>query len=168
MMMGKEILRRPQDCRLIKRTVFSPAVIHHRKRGCYRNPRFIGNKKSPANERRFENGVKNSNDLVIGRVRILKRGESPQTKAAVEIERKARRISADDVITSRINRVGSDTLMMEDDDDGGVGGGVEMNMYAGSAFSMSPSPKSLPLPSFFNKTVDDSATRGLRRLLRLD
>jgi hypothetical protein len=49
--------------------------------------------------------------------------------------------------------------------------------YAGSAFSLSPSPRSLPLPSFFNKKqqnngiskpVDDSATRDLRRLLRLD
>ncbi|KZV52033.1 hypothetical protein F511_43271 [Dorcoceras hygrometricum] len=48
--------------------------------------------------------------------------------------------------------------------------------YAGSAFSLSPSPRSLPLPSFFKKHVedgeakvfDDSATRDLRRLLRLD
>ncbi|WOH12928.1 hypothetical protein DCAR_0832437 [Daucus carota subsp. sativus] len=45
--------------------------------------------------------------------------------------------------------------------------------YAGSAFSMSPSPSSLPLPTFFTKggvkAVDDSAaTRDLRRLLRLD
>ncbi|KAK4425789.1 hypothetical protein Salat_1772900 [Sesamum alatum] len=52
------------------------------------------------------------------------------------------------------------------------------DMYAGSACSQSPSPRSLPLPSFFNKkqqndsiddkSYDDSATRDLRRLLRLD
>ncbi|KAF5736904.1 hypothetical protein HS088_TW14G01059 [Tripterygium wilfordii] len=45
------------------------------------------------------------------------------------------------------------------------------DVYAGSAFAMSPSPSSLPLPSFSKKkqlTVDDSATRDLRRLLRLD
>lgn len=52
------------------------------------------------------------------------------------------------------------------------------DMYAGSAFSLSPSPRSLPLPSFFNKKqqedskiinpFDDPATRDLRRLLRLD
>ncbi|KAF5752245.1 hypothetical protein HS088_TW01G00153 [Tripterygium wilfordii] len=45
------------------------------------------------------------------------------------------------------------------------------DVYAGSAFAMSPSPSSLPLPSFSKKkqlAVDDSATRGLRRLLRLD
>ncbi|XP_058758710.1 uncharacterized protein LOC131631960 [Vicia villosa] len=50
---------------------------------------------------------------------------------------------------------------------------VKSDKYAGSAFSMSPSPSALPLPSFlmkkqFSATVDDSATRDLRRLLRLD
>lgn len=51
------------------------------------------------------------------------------------------------------------------------------DVYAGSAFALSPSPRSLPLPSFFNKKQgdfvkinhsDDPATRDLRRLLRLD
>lgn len=45
------------------------------------------------------------------------------------------------------------------------------DVYAGSAFFVSPEPSSLPLPSFSKKKmapVDDSATRGLRRLLRLD
>ncbi|XP_004508328.1 uncharacterized protein [Cicer arietinum] len=47
------------------------------------------------------------------------------------------------------------------------------DMYAGSAFAMSPSPSALPLPSFMTKkqsleTFDDSATRDLRRLLRID
>ncbi|KAK9077749.1 hypothetical protein SSX86_006086 [Deinandra increscens subsp. villosa] len=47
--------------------------------------------------------------------------------------------------------------------------------YAGSGFFHSPSPKSLPFPSFFNKKQDDSmamvadreATEHLCRLLRL-
>ncbi|CAH1429504.1 unnamed protein product [Lactuca virosa] len=51
--------------------------------------------------------------------------------------------------------------------------------YAGSGFFHSPSPRSLPLPSFFNKKqdsmamaadhdgFDDSATKHLRQLLRL-
>ena len=52
-----------------------------------------------------------------------------------------------------------------------------VDVYAGSAFSLSPSPRSVPLPSFFNKKsddgkiispLDDPATRDLRRLLRLD
>ncbi|KAF9618284.1 hypothetical protein IFM89_000919 [Coptis chinensis] len=46
-------------------------------------------------------------------------------------------------------------------------------IYAGSAFFSSPSPRKLPLPSFSKKTstfvVDDElATKDLRRLLRLD
>nr|GMD77387.1 proline-rich nuclear receptor coactivator [Ipomoea batatas] len=53
------------------------------------------------------------------------------------------------------------------------------DVYAGSGFSNSPSPRSLPLSSFFNNankkqdgsdttSFDDSATRDLRRLLRLE
>ncbi|KAJ1269248.1 hypothetical protein BS78_07G196300 [Paspalum vaginatum] len=45
-------------------------------------------------------------------------------------------------------------------------------VYAGPAFSTSPEPSSLPLPHFPAKKqaalVDDDATRGLRRILRLD
>ncbi|KAL9237694.1 hypothetical protein vseg_012214 [Gypsophila vaccaria] len=44
-------------------------------------------------------------------------------------------------------------------------------VYAGSAFVVSPSPESVPLPSFSMKvptTVDCSATRDLRRLLGLE
>ncbi|PNX57509.1 hypothetical protein L195_g050438 [Trifolium pratense] len=46
------------------------------------------------------------------------------------------------------------------------------DVYAGSAFAMSPSPSALPIPSFQRKfaspvVVDDSATRDLRRLLRI-
>lgn len=39
--------------------------------------------------------------------------------------------------------------------------------YAGPAFSASPSPRALPLPTFPSKNPD-AATRDLRRLLRLD
>ncbi|KAF8392509.1 hypothetical protein HHK36_022852 [Tetracentron sinense] len=50
---------------------------------------------------------------------------------------------------------------------------VRCDVYAGSACSLSPSPSSLPLPSFFTKKenlaiFEDSATKDLRRLLRLD
>lgn len=51
-------------------------------------------------------------------------------------------------------------------------------IYAGPAFSLSPSPSALPLPSFSSRKTDQdgaaagshhqSATRDLRRLLRLD
>ncbi|KAJ6355900.1 hypothetical protein OIU78_004097 [Salix suchowensis] len=45
------------------------------------------------------------------------------------------------------------------------------DVYAGSAFAVSPAPSSLPLPSFSKKKqvpTDDAATRDLRRLLRLE
>lgn len=45
------------------------------------------------------------------------------------------------------------------------------DIYAGSAFAVSPAPSSLPLPSFSKKkhlSFDDLATRDLRRLLQLD
>ncbi|EHA8592448.1 hypothetical protein COCNU_contig69526081G000010 [Cocos nucifera] len=49
------------------------------------------------------------------------------------------------------------------------------DVYAGAAFANSPSPRALPLPRFWGRTsspaaivVDDSATRDLRRLLRLE
>ncbi|KAE8681178.1 hypothetical protein F3Y22_tig00111342pilonHSYRG00268 [Hibiscus syriacus] len=45
------------------------------------------------------------------------------------------------------------------------------DVYAGSAFVVSPAPSSVPLPTFSRKKkipIDNSATRDLRRLLRLD
>lgn len=45
------------------------------------------------------------------------------------------------------------------------------DMYAGSGFAVSPAPSSLPLPSFSKKkqaSIDDSATRDIKRLLRLE
>lgn len=48
-----------------------------------------------------------------------------------------------------------------------------LDEYAGSAFHLSPSPRALPLPSFSRTkeappAVDSSATKDLRRLLRLE
>ncbi|KAK6927601.1 hypothetical protein RJ641_006192 [Dillenia turbinata] len=48
---------------------------------------------------------------------------------------------------------------------------VPFYYYAGSAFSTSPPPSSLPMPSFCKLTMSNSdvtATSDLRRLLRLD
>ncbi|KAK9139515.1 hypothetical protein Scep_009196 [Stephania cephalantha] len=56
---------------------------------------------------------------------------------------------------------------------GSAGSVGSVDVYAGSAFSLSPSPRALPLPRFSTKrdgarVVDDSATKDLRRLLRLE
>lgn len=108
------------------------------------------------------------NDLP--RVTILRRGQSLDT-----------------IDASRLKRD------LENETRGGGGGGLMRDdVYAGSAFFVSPSPSSLPLPSFFNinnnnsnsnnngvnisnhstvmsnEEFHDSATRDLRRLLRLE
>ncbi|XP_050218638.1 uncharacterized protein LOC126669262 [Mercurialis annua] len=83
----------------------------------------------------------NSNNFLMEKVTILRRGES---------------------LDSAINSVEMIPKLP-------VTG--KCDMYAGSGFAVSPEPSSLPLPSFYKKQkapVDDSATRDLRRLLRLD
>jgi len=116
--------------------------------------------------------------FVKGQITILKRGEVPAT---------VRASAGNDLIVSGTERLGPHPAMVpkqiriNDPKTGNrsrslspkpVAGGLP-DMYAGSAFSVSPSPESLPLPSFSKKkqvpeTVDDSATRDLRRLLRLE
>ncbi|CAA6663494.1 unnamed protein product [Spirodela intermedia] len=56
-----------------------------------------------------------------------------------------------------------------------VAKGRKGEVYAGSAFTQSPSPRALPLPKFSSRrtvegeaVVDQSATRDLLRLLRLE
>ncbi|CDO98950.1 unnamed protein product [Coffea canephora] len=114
--------------------------------------------------RRSASGDELQNDLP--RVTILRRGQSLDTIDATRLERD-----------------------LEEETTGG-GGLVRDDVYAGSAFFVSPSPSSLPLPSFFNinngnsnnnsvnisnhitiinnEEFHDSATRDLRRLLRLE
>jgi hypothetical protein len=90
----------------------------------------------------------NNNNVFMEKVTILRRGES-----------------LDSAINSIETAKNSDLLGFRSPVTG------KCDMYAGSGFAMSPAPSSLPLPSFSkNKKapVDDSATRDLRRLLRLD
>lgn len=99
----------------------------------------------------------NNNLLSDENVRILRRGESLVSITAANVNSGA-----------GTGRLGPDpeTVMKQ------VRVGLP-DVYAGSAVTMSPSPRALPVPSFFKKGggekfVDDSATKDLRRLLRLD
>ncbi|XP_016496887.1 uncharacterized protein LOC107815772 [Nicotiana tabacum] len=162
--MGTEILR-PQDI-LIERFRVPPSAFHRRRSNFgnengYFNPR---NRKSvvrtekkklnnqpepPSITRRCASAVElrqaYNDGLEMGRVTILRRGESLNSLVQPEMLPKHIRV-----------------------------GLSSADVYAGSAFSNSPSPRALPLPSFFNKkqedfkSFDDSATRDLRRLLRLE
>ncbi|KAJ6430678.1 hypothetical protein OIU84_021964 [Salix udensis] len=117
---------------------------------------------------------------VVEKVTILRRGESLDSKikssetAAATVSLKKEQGNDGDLVVASTDRMGPDPKMVSKhvrvvDLRSPVAGNCDM--YAGSAFSVSPSPSSLPLPSFSKKKqlpIDDSATRDLRRLLRLD
>ncbi|XP_031252061.1 uncharacterized protein LOC116109960 [Pistacia vera] len=181
--MGTEILR-PQDC-LIERIRVPPAGLYSRRRNYgYFNPNYSSNsntrpnwkpavrhekpdqrrqraqsepsmskrstsvsddskmmiKRSNSDDRKTVRSSENKNDLLAEKVMILRRGESLDSKIKKEGTVAPRRMTG------------------------------KCDVYAGSAFAVSPEPSSLPLPSFFKKqiSVDDSATRDIKRLLRLE
>jgi len=121
-----------------------------------------------------------SDDLKTGRrslsmekVTILRRGESLDSN----IKSQALRKEGDGLVVMGTQRLGPDPRMVPKQirivDPRSPPMNGKCDMYAGSAFATSPAPSSLPLPSFSKKKqvsaiVDDSATRDLRRLLRLD
>ncbi|WCJ30360.1 hypothetical protein M5689_011925 [Euphorbia peplus] len=100
-----------------------------------------------------------SKDLVMGQVKILKRGEKIPTENDVVV----------DLDLGSTHRLGPDPLL--------VPTRIRLaetkaasGFYAGSAFVTSPPPSSLPLPAFFMKRtagIDDDATSDLRRILGL-
>lgn len=107
--------------------------------------------------------------MVMEKVTILRRGESLDSKLKSEALKK----EGDDLVVVGTQRLGPDPeklakqIRIVDFRSG-------RDVYAGSAFAMSPAPSALPLPSFSKRqvgaaaAVDDSATRDLRRLLRLE
>ncbi|KAL8100290.1 hypothetical protein AgCh_032515 [Apium graveolens] len=105
----------------------------------------------------------NNNMIRDGEVRILRRGESLVSIPAVNEN------SGGEMAVYGTGRLGPDPETVTKQVRVGLS-----DVYAGSAVTMSPSPRALPVPSFFKKGggsekfVDDSATKDLRRLLRLD
>ncbi|KAK4794677.1 hypothetical protein SAY86_012671 [Trapa natans] len=174
--MGTEVLR-PQDY-LNRRIGVSPAAFP-RRRTC-NNGSFSSNPKSnrkqqaarpdkmdrrsavsePAISKTSRCGdlrADSKSGLVMEKVTILRRGESLDSKLRSIGVKEQRRGLAPSRIPSAEARSPASC--------------GRCDMYAGSAFFASPEPSSLPLPSFPKKNLsdmDDSATRDLRRLLRLD
>ncbi|KAJ6989162.1 hypothetical protein NC653_021907 [Populus alba x Populus x berolinensis] len=188
--MGTEVLR-PQDC-LTERTRVSPC----RRRNYYygngngkfnRKPTAVRSDRSDQRKKQSEPSVSkksrsvddfvkiyknnSNNNKVMEKVTILRRGESLDSK--IKSSETEQGNGADMAVTST-DRLGPDPKMVSKqirivDLRSPVAGNGDI--YAGSAFSVSPPPSSLPLPLFSKKkhlSVDDSATRDLRRLLRLD
>lgn len=196
--MGTEILH-PQDI-LIERLRFNPPSISPRRKN---NPH---RKRSPPPPPKSEPSIskksaatatesKQAKNLTLGKVTILKRGESLDLKTKEENLKKIfsgnenlqktfsgelqssskdydtslkKTLSGGDLLLCGPTRLGPDPELVP----------IRLNdlkplsvrsdrVYAGSAFDLSPSPRKLPVPKFI-KAVDDSATKDLRRLLRLE
>lgn len=183
--MTTEVLR-PQDI-LIQRFTVSPSECYRRRThfgngNGYFNPRSsYGNRKPvvrterersekkkvknqpeplmrrrPEDLRPTQNAGKSNSGIIMGQVTILRRGKSLDSLKSIYGARTLGPVQPETV--PKQIRVGLSST----------------DVYADSAYSNSPSPRALPLPSFFNKkqedfkSFDDFATRDLRRLLRLE
>ncbi|KAI6683899.1 hypothetical protein NL676_029812 [Syzygium grande] len=118
--------------------------------------------------------ARSSSGLVMEKVTILRRGESLDSKIKSQVS-EAAAASSGLVVCDGTQRLGPDPVMVPKQvrmvDLRSPAAARRCDVYAGSAFAVSPEPSSLPLPSFSKKkhvSFDDSATRDLRRLLRLD
>lgn len=124
-----------------------------------------------------------SPNLVMGHVRILKRGEEfhpslpsqdlpsdSRCKSANDGSLDSILCNNHDKVPCSTGQLGPDPVLVPKQ--------IQLtdlkSAYAGSGFASSPSPSSLPLPSFFKERsvssegIDDIATKDLRRLLHLD
>ncbi|CAJ1962301.1 unnamed protein product [Sphenostylis stenocarpa] len=178
--MGTEVLR-PQDC--FTHRIGAPPAGFSRRRvyvnnvnvyRAHRKPVTRPEQRKRVAEKKLssdDSRVSRSSGMVMEKVTILRRGESLDSKLKCEALKK----EGDDMVVVGTQRLGPDPDMVPKQIcivDFWSGHDV----YAGSAFAMSPSPSALPLPSFSKRhvaaaaavAVDDSATRDLRRLLRLE
>lgn len=104
----------------------------------------------------------------MGHVTILKRGEPLNSKKEKEREKEREKkpvVSSDPRVFGR-DPLGPDPNLVPKQIRLVASGRVG-DVYAGSACSLSPSPRKVPLPNF-SKRIEESATKDLRRLLRLD
>lgn len=205
--MGTEVLR-PQNCLIDRFREPQPSAVFHRRKngnGYYNN---YGYRKPVVRteKKKLNNKIQNQSEpsiskpvqiagkvtpadagIVMGQVTILRRGESldslnpnirNENKTTTSGKKKPASGSGDEMTVYGTGRLGPEQPEMLPKNI--RVGRTPTDVYAGSAFSNSPSPRSLPLPSFFSnmnnnnkkqvefKPFDDSATRDLRRLLRLE
>ncbi|GMJ09944.1 hypothetical protein like AT3G21570 [Hibiscus trionum] len=177
--MGTEVLW-PQDC-LNERFRVSPVACSRRRYGnggfnpsCYGNGRIkkksvrrkrVGSDHAVSKRSSSDDALKVvRNNVGKEKVTILRRGELLDSK----IKRNNGGRGDKSVVTGLDPETISKQIKIVDIKSATI---EKSDVYAGSAFAVSPAPSSLPLPSFSKKkqiSIDDSATRDLRRLLRLD
>ncbi|KAL6965552.1 hypothetical protein U1Q18_036602 [Sarracenia purpurea var. burkii] len=109
-----------------------------------------------------------SRNLVMGQVKILKRGEELKPPPLAS-RKNDPNVDYEDLVVCSTDRLGPEPEMVQKQIRASDLKVVD-GLYAGLAASLaSPPPSSLPFPSFFaNKENHDAATSDLRRLLRLD
>lgn len=162
--MGTEILR-PQDC-LIQRFRVPPAAFSRRRAYAnYSNYYYYNNQ--PATTSRSSRRSATRPDQ---RKRVAVGSAQPVTAEAASV---LRRSSSDDSRMAKASGSVMETVTVLRRGQSLDSFSMKSDVYAGSAFAVSPSPSALPLPSFPTKqqptaAFDDSATRDLRRLLRLE
>ncbi|XP_015573358.1 uncharacterized protein LOC107261088 [Ricinus communis] len=143
-----------------------------RKRQPEHHQPLISKRSTSADDSKIPRNHGSSRGLVMEKVTILRRGESLDSK--IKTTETAPFLKKDGMVVAGTDRLGPDPEMVPKqirivDLRSPITG--KCDMYAGSGFAVSPAPSSLPLPSFSKKKqvpIDDSATRDLRRLLRLD
>lgn len=134
-------------------------------------------KKPISAEPRRKNGFSDSG-LVMGQVTLLRRGESlnsltSKTKGGDSESTSPNQKPVEDLTVREPDLIEPVSPLMLPKQ---IKVHALADDYSGSAYYSSPSPRSVPVPSFFMKQLvrgeiksfDDSATRDLRRLLRLD
>ena len=155
-----------------RKPVTRPERVDQRKRGVVlSHPEPSVSKRSGSSD---DLRVAKSSGMVMEKVTILRRGESLDSMVKSEALKKG----GEDLVVCGTERLGPDPQLVPrqirivDMKPGLSPVAVKSDVYAGSAFAVSPSPSALPLPSFSKKqalaVVDDTATRDLRRLLRLE
>ncbi|XP_027331860.1 uncharacterized protein LOC113847152 [Abrus precatorius] len=161
--MGTQVLR-PQDC-LTERIRAPPATFSRRKSSsnyCNYYNYYNNHATTPRSCRKSVARPDQRKRVPVG-------SGQPVVAEAVAV---LRRSSVDDSTMARSSGSATEkvTILRRGQS---LDSAVKSDVYAGSAFAMSPSPSALPIPSFQTKkqasaAFDDSATRDLRRLLRLE
>lgn len=141
----------------------SPPTKHEKRRS---NAAAAEAKKSNQGGDRRLKGEMSGGVLAMGQVTLLRRGES-----LMSLPRDPIQITAEDPAAIR----GADSEEILPKKIRLAAAPPAVDIYAGAGFEASPSPRCLPLPTFFfNKKGDehepfeDGATRSLRRMLRLE
>lgn len=177
--MGTEVLR-PQDC-LVQGFPVGPPSFHQRK--SYFENGIVGipnpnrkqvnvtrperlDRRKKLNQPAFTDKIRSPIDDALVQKNVsrntINNQNPPMETVQVTILRRGQSLDSFDN-----NKIRGGIRKNLDLENSGCTGG---DTYAGSAFSVSPPPNSLPLPSFFNKKLEfeSSATRELRRLLGLN